>query len=399
VPAWNFATLVDAIARATPDREVVVQGARRITWQQLASRARSFAWYLHTEGGLAPGDKVAIVLPNCPEYVETFLATRKLHGVPLGMALGSGADALHAMIDASDAKAVVCSPAMARTVHTAIRRIPKRWRPTVVEVGPLYERGIAGATPPSEWEIEVPSADDLIAIATHDVSSGSTATGVTLLPASPLAQGDGFAEVLKVLSSRGRVVFVDSPVFDPRLVWQAVAQEGVATLTIGGDAFARPLLAALPAATGGHPLTTLRTISSPGAPLSRDVAIALQAALPGVTILDRSEAPEQRAGDAERKIDPADVEAGLRKHRSISDCVVVGISDPRVGKAVVAVIEISEGHYLDAPELAAWCRAHLPSTMTPGRFVFVEKIVRSPSGEPDYQGLRGLAIDQLSTDQ
>ena len=193
---------------------------------------------MHTEGGLAPGDKVAVVLPNCLEYLEAFLATRKLRGVPLGVGPGSGADACRSIIDASDAKVVVCSPALARTVHIAIRRIPKRWRPSVVEVGPLYERAIAGATPPSEWEIEVPSADDLIAMATYDVSSGSVETRMTLLPVAPLADGDGFAEVLRALSRKGRVVFVDSPIFDPRLVWLEVEKEGVVTLTIGGDAFA-----------------------------------------------------------------------------------------------------------------------------------------------------------------
>ncbi len=398
MPAWNFATLVDAIARATPDREVVVHGARRITWQQLASRARSLAWHLHTEGGLAPRDKLTIVLPNCPEYLEAFLATRKLHGVPLGVGLDSTADALHTTIDASDAKIVVCAPAIARTVHTAIRRIPKRWRPMVVEVGPPYERAIAGATPPSEWEIEVPTADDLIAIATLDASSGNVAAGETLLPVAPLLQGDGFAEVLRVLSRKGRVVFVDAPVFDPRLVWQAVEHESVVTLSIGGDAHARPLLAAF-ATAGGRSPTKLRTISSSGAPLSRDIALALEAALPDVTILDRYEGSEQQTGDAAHTIDPADVEAGLRKHRSVSDCVVVGISDPRIGKVVVAVVQVAEGHYLDAPELAAWCRAHLPSTLTPERFVFVETIERSPSGEADYQRLRDLALEQLLKDR
>ena len=119
MPAWNFATLVDAIARATPDREVVVDGTRRITWQQLASRARSLAWYLQAECGLGAADKVTIVLPNCLEYVEAFLATRKLHGVPLGLDPGSGIDVLGTAIDGSDAHVVFCSHAM--TQHPAHR--------------------------------------------------------------------------------------------------------------------------------------------------------------------------------------------------------------------------------------------------------------------------------------
>ena len=354
---------------------------------------------MHTEAGLARDDKVAIVLPNCPEYLETFVATRKLRCVPLNVGIGSSVDVLNRTIDGSDAKVVVCSSAMAQAVHDAVRRIPKRWRPLIVEVGGRYERGIAAATPPSEWEIEIPNAEDLIFLATHDVASGSTESGPTLLPAAPLAFGNGLALVLGALSAKGRVVFVDSEGFDPRLVWLAVEQERVVTLTIGGDAFARPLLAALPTATGGRPLTTLRTISSSGARLSRDVASGLEAALADVTILDAYDGPEEGTPSAKQMIHPSDVEARLRKHSSISDCVVVGVSDPRIGKNVVAVVQISEDHYLDAPELAAWCRAYLPSTMTPGRFVFVEKIERSPSGEADYEGLRGLAIERLVGEQ
>ena len=274
-----------------------------------------------------------------------------------------------------------------RTTH--VRRIPKRWRPLQVEVGERYERALATATPSIEWEIETPSAEDLIFLATHDLAVEGTETGETLLPAAPFAFSASLAAALRTLSAEGRVVFADSAGFDPQLVWRTVEQERVVTLTIGGDAYARPLLAALPTATSGRSPTTLRTISSSGAPLGLDVARALGAALPDVTILDEYEAPEQNAPGAPKMIRPSDVEARLRKHSSVSDCVVVGISDPRIGKTVVALVQIAEGHYLDAPEVAAWCQAHLPSTMTPGRFLFVEKIERSASGEADYQALRG----------
>lgn len=394
MPAWNFATLVDAIARAVPDREVIVQGSRRITWQQLASRARSLAWHLHTECALGAGDKVAIVLPNSLEYVETFLATRKVLGVPLGLDPAAGGAVLHAAIDGSDARVVICSHALAPTLRTALRRIPKRWRPEILEIGPPYEEAIAAATPPAEWDLEAPTADDLIAIAMHDASSADVEPVTTLLPAAPLARGDGFAELLGVLTRTGRVVFVDPPTFDPHLVWQAVEREGVDALTIDGDTFARPLLAAL---AGSSP-TSLRTIRSSDAPLSRDVAVALETALANVEEIGPIASPEQRAGAASHLIHPADVEAGLRKHPSVADCVVLGVSDPRVGKIVVAIVQVTANHHLDEPELAAWCRAHVPLALTPGRFVLVDRIERSPSGAMDERALRALALDRLTRD-
>jgi len=353
---------------------------------------------MHTEAGLAPDHKVAILLPNCTEYLETFIATRKLRCAPLNVGTDSSVDALHKTLDATDSKVVVCSPATAQAARDASRRIPKRWRPVIVETGVQYERGIASAVPPAEWEIETPSADDLIFFATHNAASGSTESRTTLLAAASLARGNGLAEALGTLSGTGSVVFVDSPGFDPQLVWQTVAKESVETLTIGGDAFARPLLAALPKALASGSLTTLRTISSSGARLSPDVASALKAALVHVNVLDSYDAAEQQAPAEMRMIHPSEVEAKLRKHSSISDCVVVGISDPRTGKQVVAVVQVSDDHYLDAAELAAWCRAHVPSSMTPGRFVFVERIERSPTGEADYQGLRGFVLERLVAD-
>jgi len=114
-----------------------------------------------------------------------------------------------------------------------------------------------------------------------------------------------------------------------------------------------------------------------------------------VTILDAYETPEEPVAPERRMIHPGDVETRLLKHASISDCVVVGVSDPRIGKKVVAVVQVAQRHHIDEPELAAWCRAHLPSTMTPARFVFVEQIERSPSGDVDHQDLRRIAVERL----
>ena len=339
---------------------------------------------------------MAIVLPGGPEYLEVFLAANKLRAVPVGVSTNSNIDALRAVLDGSDAKVVVCSPDMVHDVTKAIRSIPKKWRPAILEVGAEYERAIAGANPPGEWPVEEPTADDLIAVATRHVPAPVDGVIETLLPVAPLEGGPGFAEVLGVLARSGRIVFTDSRDFDARLVWQVARAEQIGTLAIGGDAFARRLLVQVPAALGDGALPSLRTITSVESPLGAEVADALEAALPGVAIAHRaggSDLPTRGHPDA---IHPSVIEARLRKHKSIADCVVLGVSDPRVGKAVVAVVEVVDNHYLDAPELAAWCRAHVPGSLTPGRFVFIEKIERSPGGDADESALRAFAIEQLS---
>jgi 3-oxocholest-4-en-26-oate---CoA ligase len=391
--SWNSATVVDAIARVEPDREVVVCGDRNITWRQLASRARSLAWYLSTGGGLRPGSRVAIVLPNCPEFLEVFLAARKLGSIPFGVDVHADAAALHAAIDGSDAKVVVCPPDLATEVRAGVRRIPKRWRPLVVETGADYERAIATARPLDEWDVETPTADDLIAIAAHAVAAPSDERATTALFTSPLAGGEAFGELLVVLLAHGCVVFTDPPEFDARRVWDTVERERVDVLTVDGDAQARPLLATVPAGSGSPP--SLRTLTSPGAPIGAEVAAGLRAVFPGISIVHVADPDVASAPPGRPMIHPRDVEARLRKHRSIVDCAVTGVSDPRVGKMVVAFVQIRDDHYVDEPELAAWSRAHLPSEMTPARFLLVDRIDRSASGDIDARALHDRAVEIL----
>ena len=75
-----------------------------------------------------------------------------------------------------------------------------------------------------------------------------------------------------------------------------------------------------------------------------------------VQLLGRGSACINTGGE---KVYPEEVEAELRKHPSVFDCVVVGVPDERFGEKVVALVQVTEGHALDEAELAAWCRARL----------------------------------------
>ena len=86
----------------------------------------------------------------------------------------------------------------------------------------------------------------------------------TALPACPLMHGTGLFITLSTLSGGGTVVLIDRPGLEPHEVWSAVERDSVQVLTIVGDAFARPLLAALDEEPDRWNLDSLRAITSSG---------------------------------------------------------------------------------------------------------------------------------------
>ena len=59
-------------------------------------------------------------------------------------------------------------------------------------------------------------------------------------------------------------------------------------------------------------------------------------------------------------------------------------------------MQVTENHYLDEPELAAWCRNKLAGFKKPRRFVFVDSLRRNAAGKANYQVLRKLAAEKLA---
>ena len=99
------------------------------------------------------------------------------------------------------------------------------------------------------------------------------------------------------------------------------------------------------------------------------------------------------------KVDPEDVERRLRKHASVQDCVVVGVPDDRSGEKIVALVVVTENHYIDEAELTAWCRTKLASHRAPERFLFVDTVHRTASGKVNHSQLRELAIEILDRER
>jgi fatty-acyl-CoA synthase len=517
---------------------------RRLTYAQVTDRSRRLATYLrraglgcHVERSELPGhlsgqDHLALYLYNGNEYIEGMLGAFKSRVAPFNVNYRYVAEELRYLFNDAKARAVMYHSAFAPALAEVLPSLPDvavllqvadesgnallpgavDYETALASVEPeapvdlspddlyiLYTGGTTGMPKGvmwrnddlyvSLWRMGRPGTDppDPIAAARDGKRAG------TCLPACPLMHGTGLFIALSTLSGGGSVVVIDAPGLDPARVWTEVERNGVEVLTIVGDVFARPLLAALDAEPSRWDLSSLRAITSSGVTWSPETKAGLLRHVPQVTLLDSLGASEGMASrqaatadDAEikparfavnervkvfregsgeevtpgsdeigllavggripvgywrdpdktaqtfrvidgrryalagdyaqvdadgtirllgrgsacintggEKVYPEEVELALRRHPSVFDCVAVGVPDDRFGEIVVAIVQVTEGHYLDEAELDAWCRNKLAGFKKPRRFLFVDSLERNAAGKANYEILRKLAAARL----
>ena len=398
----SFARAWRTVAELRPDRVAIVCGDRRLTFGELDARAARLACVLR-DAGVGPDDKVSIMCVNGPEYLESFFAAQKLGAVPVNVNYRYVGAELAYLLDNSDTAALVFHDEFASTVADALATLPADRQPRlllqVAHAGNAdllvgareYEAAIAGA--PSELPTaREPSGDDLVFVYTGGTTGSPKAVmwrsddlyvslwqmarpgtqppdvetamradkrAATCLPACPLMHGTGLFIALSTLGGGGTVVLLDTPRLDADAVWDAVEREHVQACTIVGDAFARPLLAALDAAPHRWELSGLRAITSSGVTWSPQTKRGLLAHLPHVILIDSLGASEgimtrteTRDGD---EIAPARFKASERVVVVTDDGELVQPGDEVIGMLGVGGA-IPLGYYKDPEKTAATFR-------------------------------------------
>ena len=84
-------------------------------------------------------------------------------------------------------------------------------------------------------------------------------------------------------------------------------------------------------------------------------------------------------------------EAAIKAHPAVYDCVVAGRPSTRWGDEVVAVVHRRRGCDVGAAQLLTAASRELARFKLPKAIVFVDAIVRSPSGKADYHWAREVA--------
>ncbi len=338
----SWATLWEAIAAAQPDHTAVVVGTTEIKWRELDDRASRLAAAFHAHG-IGRDAKVAQLLYNCPEYLESAYAAFKVRASTVNVNYRYKAPEIVHVVDDSDAEVLVFHGAFGEVVTQALASLPKIRLLVQVDGGDgaellpgafdyealvaahepmapiersgddallLYTGGTTGLPKGVVWRhsslfgalaftgygsmgIEPPTTPAEVGRVAAEINAkGLSPVNMT---APPLMHGTAMFLAFGTFVLGGTVVLLGERRFDAAELLRLVQQHRVSQLSIVGDAFARPIVAELERAeVAGTPydISSLARVLSTGATLSSEFKAAIMRRAPKTMIMDMIGASE-----------------------------------------------------------------------------------------------------------
>ncbi|MEM8594039.1 MAG: acyl-CoA synthetase [Pseudomonadota bacterium] len=318
---FNIADLFELVAGAVPEREALVCGDKRLTFNELDERSNRFAHYLQQQG-VGAGDHVGLYLYNCNEYIEAMFACFKLRAVPININYRYVGAELSYIFDNAQLKAVVhhrefvpVIEGVVETKHPIFERLK-----TFVAVNDAFDHSLDGLNNAGLTAIEHESSiesmspehdfgersgDDLFILYTggttgmpkgvmwpheavffaamngagHFHPDGPLKTpeeivrckdtdalrGISL---APLMHGASWWYSCIQLLGGNTLVLDSNHKMDSEQIWRTIAAEKVNMIQIVGDAMAIPLLEGLANVKDELDLSNLFSVGSGGAVFS-----------------------------------------------------------------------------------------------------------------------------------
>jgi long-chain acyl-CoA synthetase len=101
----------------------VIHGEQRITYRELNRSACALGNHLRSLG-LGKGDKVALMLPNCPEFVVAYFGIQKIGGVAVTLNIQSTPYELSHLLGDSDSRCVITQGTLAKRFEEIREELP-----------------------------------------------------------------------------------------------------------------------------------------------------------------------------------------------------------------------------------------------------------------------------------
>jgi len=289
----HYATVWESIADTIPDQPALSHGHTTRTWAEYDTRASRIAGAF-AAAGLRPDSKIGFYMYNCNEYMEAHFAAFKMRGVVVNVNYRYLGDELRYLLENSDAEALVFHSSLGERVAQVIDSLPNV--KLLIEV----DDGVgAGAVPGAiSWNDAVAGHDPMprIARAEDDIymlyTGGTTGmpkgvmyaiggmvaafsqSGFPLLGLEPPPEAEGIAKLVRQVAEAGtlmvsipcaplmhgtglwigafipmlagaHVVTLTDRSLDAHEILTLVEHHRVSSITIVGDAFAKPIIAAI----------------------------------------------------------------------------------------------------------------------------------------------------------
>lgn len=334
---FNIADLFESLVDAIPDRTAIVSGKRRLTYAELDDRATRLAHFLKSRG-VGPGDHVGLHLFNGTEFVEGMLAAFKIRAVPINVNYRYVAGELRYLYENADIVATITQREFGPVVAESTQNLSCLKTVILLEDGSVadfpsdatsesFDFDDVLAASIAERDFEPRSGDDLYIIYTGGTTGmpkgvmwrhedvffaglqGGSLTGqpiekpeqlaenavnsmmpLTMLPAAPFIHGAAQWGALIGLFAGGTIVLQPGRSFDAKRIVELVGEEKVTTITLVGDAMARPVVDVLNATKrdgcADYDMSSLMVVASAGAVLSPTVKQQLSVVLPSTMVLN-----------------------------------------------------------------------------------------------------------------
>ncbi len=325
----NIADLFEHAVDVVPDRTAIVVDQDRRTYAELDERANRLAhWFL--DQGLTTGDHVGIYGLNSEAWVVAMLAAFKIRAIPINVNFRYVTDELTYLFDNADLIALVYDREYAPRIAEVREAVPSLQHFVEVDDGTTgdsaglpavpFEEALAAGSPARDFAERSP--DDLYVLYTGgstgmpkgvmwrqedvwyalgggiDAYSGEplddeygqskqaaqSAAPLVSLCCPPLMHGAAQWGTLRFLFEGNTLVFI--PKFSAEGVWRLVEREHVATLSITGDAMARPLIEWLDANPDTYDVSSIVAVASSAAVFTPSVKARFFNRFPNLILVD-----------------------------------------------------------------------------------------------------------------
>ena len=341
VEEFNIGAVHERVSAAIPGRDALVWAGRRWTYADMTDRSRRLATYLHQAGlgchteraslaGHESGqDHLGLYLYNGNEYLEGMLGAFKSRMASFNVNYRYVEEELRYLFGDAQATAVVYHECFAPTLAAVLPELPSirvllqvadgsghdllpgavDYEEALASVSPavppvavspddlylLYTGGTTGMPKGVAWRQhdifmaamggraigswEVVSSYDEIA------ERAEARKGLKMMVLPPLMHGAAQWAGFMGLTGGATLVFPDHVRrLDPADVWATVERERVNSITVVGDAIARPLIEELE--RGGYDVSSLFAFGNGGAPLNPALKQRLLDCAPSVIVSD-----------------------------------------------------------------------------------------------------------------